>query len=99
MSAENKPFLDSKLIESASLKLRACHHRFRFAILNILNSEGPVDLPYFVRELELSQSYISEQLDFLINSGLVTALPDGNFELKSEKIAAINASLRVFAMK
>ncbi|GAB4261851.1 MAG: hypothetical protein Kow0027_29360 [Saprospiraceae bacterium] len=97
MNTDKKPFLDSKLIESASLKLRACNHRFRLAILNTLNNEGPVDLPFLVEELNLNQTYVVEQLQFLIDAGLVFAFADGNFELDKEKIDAINASLRVFA--
>ncbi len=97
MNTDRKPFLDSKLIECASLKLRAFNHRFRLAILNILNSHGPADLPFLVAQLGLSQDYVSEQIEFLINAGLVFVLPDGSFEVDSEKIAAINSSLRVFA--
>ena len=50
-----------------------------------------------MEELNLNQTYVAEQLQFLIDAGLVFALADGNFELNKEKIDAINASLRVFA--
>ena len=99
MNTDKKPFLDTQRIENASLKLRACNHRFRLAILNILNNEGPVDLPHLVKSLGLRTEYVAGHLEFLLKTGLVFRLPNGSFDLNVENLAAINASLKGFSRK
>lgn len=99
MSTEKKPFLNIKLIEQASLTLRAFKHRFRMAILNALMKHGPLSSEALADLLQLELPYIDEQIRFLVHAQLVLPTTENRYRLNEKRLSVVNASLTAFSEK
>ena len=96
MDTTKRPLLDSGQIEVATRTMRAYKHRFRYDIIGKLLLYGRMSSGEIASYLNLEESYISEQLDILLNTGLIHSeeSADGVFFSANEvKLRQLKASI------
>ncbi|MCK9616803.1 MAG: metalloregulator ArsR/SmtB family transcription factor [Lentimicrobiaceae bacterium] len=87
-----KFLLDVNKLENAASKLRAMAHPMRVAIIEMLDTNGKLNVTEIYQKLKIEQATASHHLNILKNKGVLVSRREGKqiyYSLKSESLTEI----------